>query len=414
VNVLVFNAGSSSHKAALYALEGGAATLPDTPPEPPWGAEIQWAHGKTGAELTVRRAGGGEPSRETLPASERRKDAIAHLLRTLWEGDGAPLGGPGDVHAVGHRVVHGGREYTDTVRIMPEVRDAIARLAVLAPVHNPPAVEGIDAAGAALGPDVPQFAVFDTAFHGDMPEAATVYGLPYALYERDGIQRYGFHGISHRYVARRAAALLGRPLEDLRLVTCHLGNGASLAAVQGGRSVDTTMGFTPLEGMIMGTRSGSVDPGAVLHLIQRLGHSPESLDALLNKESGLKGLSGVSGDLRDVLAAVAQGDARASLAFDAYVHSLRRHIGAMLAALGGLDALVFTAGVGENSPVVRAAACEPFAFAGVRLDHTRNEAPSAEDRDIAADGSPARVLVVRTQEDWAIARESARLLAERE
>jgi acetate kinase len=286
------------------------------------------------------------------------------------------------------------------------VKETIARLAELAPAHNPASLEGIEAIERILGA-VAQVAVFDTAFHAQMPEMAAVYPGPYEWLEQ-GIRRYGFHGISHQYCAARAAEILDRDLKDLRLVTCHLGNGCSLAAIRGGRSVNTTMGFTPLEGLMMGSRSGSIDPGLLLHLLRQPNYSVDRLDRILNQESGLEGISGISSDLREILAAMTQGNARAQLAFDAYVHSLRSHIGAMLASLGGLDALAFTAGIGEHAASVRAAACEAFAFLGLKLDLDKN-AQSRADWDIAAPDSTVRVLVIRTQEDWEIARECWKL-----
>jgi acetate kinase len=285
------------------------------------------------------------------------------------------------------------------------VKAAIKQLTALAPEHNPVNLEGIEAIEEILG-QVPQVVVFDTAFHSQLPLAAAVYPGPYEWFEK-GIRRYGFHGISHQYVASRAAQLLGKDLKSLRLITCHLGNGCSLAAVRNGICVDTTMGYTPLEGLMMGTRSGSVDPGILIQLI-RQGYDAETLNDTLNKQSGLKGLSGLSGDMRQLKKAIEEGNSRAQLAFDVYVHRLRSHIGAMLASLGGLDALVFTGGVGENSALVRSAAVEAFKFLGVKLDEQKNQAPPA-DTDIAVADSAIRVLVVHTQEDWAIASECWKL-----
>ena len=265
--------------------------------------------------------------------------------------------------------------------------------------HN---LEGIEALEKIL-PNVPQVAVFDTAFHAQLPPAAFVYPGPYEWLE-NGIRRYGFHGISHQYCARRAAQLLNRDLTHLRLISCHLGNGCSLAAIRGGVSVDTTMGFTPLDGLMMGSRSGAIDPGIIIHLLKGGDLTSEKLDNILNRNSGLKGISGLSSDMRQIGDAIAQGNERAQLALDIYIHRLRAGIGAMLASLGGLDALIFTAGVGENSPVVRAAACEAFGFIGLKLDGEKNQ-HSPVDEDIAAVDSGARVLVIHTQENWEIARE---------
>ncbi len=255
---------------------------------------------------------------------------------------------------------------------------------------------------------VPQIAVFDTGFHRQMPLSAVVYPGPYKWLS-DGIRRYGFHGINHQYCASRAAHLLGKELKSINLVTCHLGNGCSLAAIRNGRSVDTTMGFTPLEGLMMGTRSGSVDPGILTYLMRQSRLSGKQMDKMLNQQSGLLGISGLSGDMRRVLAARKKGHKRATLAFDIYVHRLRAGIGAMVAALGGIDALVFTAGVGENASEVRAETCDPLQFLGLTLDSKKN-AHCAPDQDIATPDSPARVLVIRAQEDWAIAGECWKLM----
>jgi len=255
---------------------------------------------------------------------------------------------------------------------------------------------------------VAQVAVFDTGFHRQIPQAAAVYPGPYQWFE-NGIHRYGFHGINHQYCATRAAQLLRRELNSLKLITCHLGNGCSLAAIQDGHSVDTTMGFTPLEGLMMGTRSGSVDPGILTYLIREGQLKPEQIDDVLNKQSGLLGVSGISGDMREIVASMAQGNARAKLAFDIYVHRLQAGIGAMVAVLGDVDVLVFTAGVGENSPAVREAACRNFGFLGLKLDAAANAHPTL-DGDKATPDSPVRVLVIRAQEDWAIAGECWRLM----
>jgi acetate kinase len=328
------------------------------------------------------------------------------MLRTIWSGPTKVIKEPSAIDIVGHRVVHGGRECEQSTFVTPKVKAAIAHLAELAPAHNPANLAGIEAIEQILGA-VPQVAVFDTAFHAQMPEMATIYPGPYQ-WLKQGIRRYGFHGISHQYCAARAAEILDRDLKDLRLVTCHLGNGCSLAAIRGGRSVDTTMGFTPLEGLMMGSRSGSIDPGLLLHLLRQPNYSVEKLDRILNQESGLEGISGLSNDLREILAAMAQGNSRAQLAFDIYVHSLRSHIGAMLASLGGLDALAFTAGIGEHAASVRAAACEAFACLGLKLDSEKN-AQSRLDWDIATPDSTVRVLVIHAQEDWEIARECWKL-----
>ena len=404
MKILVLNAGSSSQKGCLYDL--APESLPNHPPEPLWEGVVDWSHQAGIAELKLKTAAGSKQTQEI--ASTDRAEVTAQLLSSLWQGETQVMDHPTDITAVGHRVVHGGAEYRQSTLISAEVKDAIARLAVFAPVHNPANLDGITAIEQILGPDIPQVAVFDTAFHSQLPPAAYVYPGPYEWLEQ-GIRRYGFHGISHQYCAHRAAQLLGQDLRDLRLITCHLGNGCSLAAIRDGHSVDTTMGFTPLEGLMMGSRSGSIDPSILIHLLRQHACSADELDTLLNKQSGLQGISGLSNDMRQITAEMAAGNDRAQLAWDLYVHRLRSHIGAMLASLGGLDALVFTAGVGENSAPLRAAACEAFAFLGIKLDPALNQ-QSPVDQDIATPDSAVRVLVIHTQEDWAIAQACWQLL----
>lgn len=403
MKILVLNAGSSSQKSCLYALTGDA--LPDQSLEPLWSAQIDWTHQQDVAELKVKIE--GAILEDQLPSASRF-DLILQMLLTLWSGKTQVLEQPQEIDVVGHRVVHGGQEYRSSTLVNPEVKSAIARLAALAPAHNPANLEGIEAIEQILGIKVPQVAVFDTAFHTQIPLPAAIYPGPYKWFEQ-GIRRYGFHGISHQYCAQRTAQILGRELKELRLITCHLGNGCSLAAIRDGHSIDTTMGFTPLDGLMMGSRSGSVDPGILIYLMRQQGYTADQLDQVLNLASGLKGISGVSADIRQLMAAIAQDNSRAQLALDIYVHRLRSGIGAMLASLGGLDALVFTAGVGENSTLVRTAACEAFGFLGLKLDPEKNTR-SPEDRDIATADSTVRVLVIHTQEDWAIAKDCWHLL----
>lgn len=401
MKILVLNAGSSSQKSCLYELKD---VLPDRPPQPLWSAQIEWNHREGVAELNVETASGTELEEEFT--SDSREAAISRMLETLWHGKTQVINSLKEIDLVGHRVVHGGQDYQQSTLISPDVKEAIARLSVFAPVHNPVNLEGIEALEKTLG-NVPQVAVFDTAFHAQLPPAAFVYPGPYEWLE-NGIRRYGFHGISHQYCSRRAAQILNRDLAHLRLISCHLGNGCSLAAIRGGWSVDTTMGFTPLDGLMMGSRSGAIDPGIIIHLLKRGDLTSEKLDNILNRNSGLKGISGVSSDMRQIGEAIAQSNQRAQLALDIYIHRLRAGIGAMLASLGGLDALIFTAGVGENSAVVRAAACEAFGFMDLKLDGEKNQ-HSPVDEDIAAVDSAARILVIHTQEDWEIARECWKL-----
>ncbi|MDX2214894.1 MAG: acetate kinase [Oculatellaceae cyanobacterium bins.114] len=403
MKILVLNAGSSSQKSCLYSLNGD---LSADPPEPLWEAHIDWTHHQGKAEITVKAA--GITLENELPSTSRA-EVTQHMLKTLWSGKTQVIDHPNAIDIVGHRVVHGGQDYQSSTRVTAEVKAAIARLASFAPVHNPANLEGIEVIEQVLG-DVPQVAVFDTAFHAHLPPAAAVYPIGYDWFKQ-GIRRYGFHGISHQYCAHRAAQLLNRDLESLRLITCHLGNGCSLAAIAQGHSVDTTMGFTPLEGLMMGSRSGSVDPGILIHLLRQEGYTADQLDHMLNKESGLKGVSGVSADVRRVREAIAQGNPQAQLALDVYVHRLRSHIASLLPAIGGLDALVFTAGVGENDAQLRADTCKAFGFLGLTLDPQKNSQKPV-DQDIATPDSAVRVLVLHTQEDWAIAQECWKLVNE--
>ncbi len=314
----------------------------------------------------------------------------------------------GDVAAVGHRIVHGGSIYSGSVRIDEKVVARLEALTDLAPLHQPKSLAALAAVTAAL-PQVPAVACFDTAFHSTLPAAASTYALPHEWRKRWDLRRYGFHGLSHAYASRRATEMLGLPADGLRLVTCHLGAGASLAAVLDGRSVETTMGFTPLEGLVMATRSGSVDPGLVLWLVEHAKMPPAELAATLEHRSGLLGLAGTA-DMREVIAAMEAGRHEAILALGVYIHRLRAAIAAMTASLGGLDALVFTGGVGEHAPVVRARAAEGLGFLGVELDPARNEA-GPDDREIGADGAAVRVLVLAAREDLEIAREVRSVLA---
>ena len=406
MNILVLNGGSSSVKASLYVLpEGGLPTPEGDPPlRPAWKARAEFPRVPGEARLFVQAASG--PPVERKAAIQSPGDSLAPLLDTLWSGPSAVLRDRSGITAVGHRIVHGGKAFHDTTRITPEVKETIASLASLAPEHNHLEVEGIEAMERLLGPSVAQVAVFDTAFHAGIPPVAFTYPGPYGWLDQ-GIRRYGFHGISHQYVSGRAARMLGAT--PARMITCHLGNGCSLAAVRDGRSLDTTMGFTPLAGLMMGTRSGSVDPGIVIHLVRHCGSTAADLDRILNKESGLLGISGVSGDMREIQAAMGQGNERARLAWAIYLHRLCAEIGSLLPELGGLDTLVFTAGVGENCAPLRQSVAEAFAFLGIRLDAARNR-DGDDDREISAADSTVRVLVIHTEEEWEIARECRRIV----
>jgi acetate kinase len=402
VKILVLNSGSSSQKSSLYEVHDH---LPESPPKPAWEGKIEWDGDQ--AELRVSSAQ-GTTVRDHLP-SESRRQATDRLLNQLRTGQARILREASGIDIVGHRIVSGGSEYQQPTFITADVKAAIARMAVFAPLHNRAELDGIEIIAQKFN-SVPQVAVFDTGFHSHLPEAAAVYPGPYEWLAR-GIRRYGFHGINHQYCAERTAQLLGKDLQSLKLVTCHLGNGCSLAAIREGHSVDTTMGFTPLEGLMMGTRSGSVDPGILTYLMKEESFTGQGLDEVLNTKSGLLGISGISSDMRQIVSAMNEGNPRAKLAFDIFVHRLRSSIGSMVAVLGGIDALVFSAGIGENSPEVRTASCANLGFLGIELDPAKN-AQSPPDQDISVSDSVVRVLIVRAQEDWAIARACWRLASQ--
>jgi acetate kinase len=368
--ILAFNAGSSSLKAGLF----------DAAAEKRIGeASLSWSHGGSDTEA--------------------HRDAVQRLIAEV---------GAKDVSAIGHRVVHGGTRFPDPVRIDEEVRAGIEDLAPLAPLHNPAALAVVDAVAADL-PGVPQVATFDTAFHQTLPPAAYFYALPFSWYEQWGVRRFGFHGLSHAYCARRAVEVLGIPESRLRLVIAHLGSGCSLAAVAGGRSVATTMGFTPLDGLVMSTRPGSIDPGILISLLSQDQLTPDELDQALQRESGLKGVSGLSGDMQELLVARTAGNRRAVLAFELYVTRLQEEIAAMVTHLKGLDALIFTAGVGEGAAEVRSTACSGLGWMGIAIDEDANTC-AVPDVDISAAKAQVRVLVIHTQEDLMVARQTRDVL----
>ncbi len=403
MKILVLNSGSSSQKSCMYDI---GKTLPAHPPAPAWEGKIEWNGDH--ADIQAQNSQGAQTKDRVKVAS--RSHTIGQLLDTLWNGTLRVISAPSEIDVVGHRIVHGGKDLDKATAITPEVKSAIARMSTFAPLHNRAELEGIEIIEKRIE-TVLQVAVFDTGFHSRLPESAAVYPGPYEWLAQ-GIRRYGFHGINHQYCAERTAQLMGKDLRSLKLVTCHLGNGCSLAAIREGRSIDTTMGFTPLEGLMMGTRSGSVDPGIMTYLIRQGGFTGQQLDDLLNSKSGLLGVSGISSDMRQIVAAMKDGHPRAKLAFEIFVHRLQAGIGAMIAVLGGIDALVFTAGIGENSPEVRAAASANFGFLGLKLDRTKNT-QSSVDQEISLSDSTVHVLIVRAQEDWAIARDCWRLISAR-
>jgi acetate kinase len=405
MKILVLNCGSSSVKFQVIE------------------TSLEMIKGNTDRTLargSVERIGMSD-ARLTLDAPGRKlyqeidevlehRAAVERVLRALTHPEHGILASAHEIEAVGHRVVHGGEKFASSVLITPEVEAMIEECVVLAPLHNPHNLRGLRAARTILS-DVPHVAVFDTAFHQSMPPRAYVYGLPYELYTRHGIRRYGFHGTSHRFVAIHTARLLGKPLEDARIVTCHLGNGCSMAAVDCGHSVDTSMGFTPLEGLLMGTRCGDLDPAVLPWVMAMEELTLAQLNAMLNKHSGLYGISGVSSDMREVMSACKGGNQRAKLAFDIFCYRIRKYIGAYAAAMGGLDAVAFTGGIGENSPEVRLESTRGLAFLGLELDEAANAgAPRGDEVIISKPTSRAAIAIIPTNEERVIARDTARVL----
>ena len=338
---------------------------------------------------------------------KNHQDAIKLVLDAVVDPQYGGVKDIKEVEAVGHRVVHGGEKFAGSVLITDEVKAALEECIELAPLHNPANIMGIEACEAIL-PGVPMVGVFDTAFHQTMPKSSYLYGLPHELYTKYGVRRYGFHGTSHRYVSQRAAAMLGKNIEDCKIITCHLGNGASVAAIDGGKSVDTSMGFTPLEGIAMGTRCGNIDPAIVTFLQKECNMSAAEVDNLMNKKSGVFGISGVSSDFRDIEDAAAQGNERAILALDVFNYRVREMIGAYAAAMGGVDAVVFTAGLGENAIETRLDICKGLEFLGIELDAEKNNV-RGKAREISKDGAKVKAFVIPTNEELVIARDTKAL-----
>ena len=389
--VLVVNCGSSSLKYQLVNMDNEEVmakglvekiTLPD-------------------ARLTHKWDGRKKEIVQPIPD---HKVAVKLVLDLLTDPEAGVIKSMKEIDAVGHRVVHGGEEFASSTLITDEVMKALERCSAFAPLHNPPNIIGIKACRAIM-PEVPQVGVFDTSFHQTMPPEAYMYGIPYELYKEDGIRRYGFHGTSHRYVADRIAEVMGVKKEDLRIISCHLGNGSSLAAIKGGRSIDTTMGFTPLAGMLMGTRCGDIDPAIVCTVMDKHNLSAQEMDTLMNKKSGVLGISGVSSDFRDLGEAAAAGNERARLALDMFHYQVRKLIGALAAAMGGVDVITFTAGVGENGIEDRAAICEGLEYLGAELDAERNNV-RGKDALISTGDSACKVYVIPTNEEIMIARDT--------
>jgi len=335
--------------------------------------------------------------------------AMAEMARVLTDKDIGVISNMNEISAVGHRVVHGGEKFTGSVLINEEVIKALNDFIELAPLHNPPNIIGINALKK-LMPDKPMVGVFDTAFHQTMPKFAYLYALPYEMYEKYGIRKYGFHGTSHKFVSQRAAVLLGRPIEELKIITCHLGNGASICAVKYGKSVDTSMGFTPLAGLAMGTRSGTIDPAVIKFLMEKEKLTISEIDNFLNKKSGVLGISGISSDFRDIQEAAAKGNERAQLAVDIFCYRVKKYIGEYTAVMDGIDALVFTAGIGENNDEVRERAVRGLDYLGIQIDLEKNKGLRGRELDISLPGSRVRTMVIPTNEELEIARETLKVI----
>lgn len=404
MKVLVLNSGSSSVKYQFLEMDG-EQVLAGGVVERIGSDDAVHTH-KSSADAAPGRPAGGKV-REIASILDHTA-AIRRVLAALTHPEYGVIRELQEVSAVGHRVVHGGEQFTGSVLITEDVKECLRALFDLAPLHNPPNLQGIQAAEGLL-PGVPQVAVFDTAFHTTMPRIAFLYALPYAMYKRHRVRRYGFHGTSHRYVSGRLGQLVGNPtLQGMKVITCHLGNGASVAAIKDGKSVDTSMGFTPLEGLVMGTRSGDVDPGALPYIMAREELTAWELSSMLNKHSGLRGISGISGDMRQIEEEMENGDSRAREAFEIFEYRLRKYIGAYAAALEGLDAIVFTGGIGENSVRLREAVCRHLAFLGVDLDTEANQ-QRGEVR-ISTPESRVQVWVIPTNEELVIARDTVAIV----
>lgn len=396
MNLLVINCGSSSLKYQL--IEADTETVLAKGLVEKIGLEAGiFTHSPAGKHKIVQK--------ENIPD---HKAALNLVMTALTEAKYGVIESLDEINAVGHRIVHGGEYYSESVLIDEQVMTGLEKCIELAPLHNPANITGINACSALL-PGVPQIAVFDTAFHQTMPKEAYMYPLPYEYYEKYKVRKYGFHGTSHKFVSERAAMFLGKNIDDMKIITCHLGNGASISAVEHGRSIDTTMGFTPLEGLAMGTRCGSIDPSIVTFLMEKENMSTDAVYEVLNKESGVLGISGVSSDFRDIESAAENGNERALLAIDVFNYKVKTSIGSYVAAMNGVDAIVFTAGLGENSGSNRKAICEGLSYLGIEIDDEKNKIRGQENM-ISTPGSKVKVLVIPTDEELAIARDTRKIV----
>lgn len=397
MKILVINAGSSSLKYQLY----------DMTDESVLAKGLVERIGMDSSILTHKPTGRSEVT-EVSEILEHTT-AIRKVLALLTDPDHGVIGSVDEIEAVGHRVVHGGEFFSESALVDGDVKSKIRQLFDLAPLHNPASMMGIKASEANM-PNVPQVVVFDTAFHQTMPEHAYLYAIPRVLYKKHKVRRYGAHGTSHDFVSKTAAEFMDRPLEDLKIIVCHIGNGASITAVKGGESVDTSMGMTPLEGLMMGTRSGDLDPAIVPYVMNKEELTVSEVNSMLNKHSGLLAISGISSDMREITEGMQNGDANSKLAFDMYEYRLRKYIGSYAAAMNGVDVIAFTAGVGENSVVLRQKVCENLTYLGVELDEKLNEVRSGEPRRISSANSKVQVLVIPTNEELVIARDTHRIV----
>lgn len=396
MKILVLNCGSSSIKYALYDMTDGSVLASG-------GAERV---GLDGSFVKVKLPSGEK--RELFHDMPEHTEGVKFIFSLLTDPEIGAIRSLDEIDAVGHRMVHGGEKFNRSVRIDDEVLRVFNECIPLAPLHNPANLKGVEAVSELL-PDVPQVGVFDTAFHQTMPERAYLYAIPYELYEQYGVRRYGFHGTSHRYVSQRVCDMLGVKAEEQRIITCHIGNGGSVAAVKYGKCIDTTMGLTPLEGLMMGTRCGDIDAGAVAFLQNQLHLDADGISNLLNKKSGVLGVTGISSDMRDVENAAGQGNHRAQLALDMYFYRIRKYVGAYAAAMGGVDIIVFTAGVGENQPGMREAVCKDMEWMGVKIDEALNAQIRGKECVISTPDSKVTVCIVPTDEELMIATDTMAL-----
>ncbi len=397
MKVLVINSGSSSLKYQLV----------DMTTEKVMCKGLCERIGILGGSVTHKAHGKEWTVKISLPT---HAEAFNQMLELMTNGDSAVVADKSDINAIGHRVVHGGEKFTSSVKINEEVIETMEELSLLAPLHNPPQVQGIRSAQKVFGENIPQVAVFDTSFHQTMPPHAYVFAVPYEFYQDYSIRRYGFHGTSHRYVSRQAAKALGRPLEDLKIITCHLGNGSSITAVDRGKSIDTSMGLTPLGGIMMGTRSGDLDPSVATYMAEITGQTGNRMSDLLNTKSGFLGVSGISSDNRDIERAAEDGNERAQLVHDMLCYQIKKYIGAYTFAMGGLDCVVFTGGIGENSSIVREGSLSDLEFMGIRVDREINK-KRGEYFDFSAEGATVRTMVIPTDEELMIARDTLEIVS---